>query len=121
MTIHTYENQLLESWENVYKQGQLTLWIFLSLYEGEKTVSEIAAYIEERTDKNLSADPKSLYRSLRRYYDTDMVEYTLKPSDKGPNSKIYKLSDTGNRLLTTFVKRNIEKLIINNEIKGIIG
>jgi hypothetical protein len=73
-TIDNYDDQLLESWESIYKQGQLTLWIFLSLHEGEKTVSEIALYIEKHTDKNLSADPKSLYRSLRRYYDTYMFE-----------------------------------------------
>ena len=30
-------NELLLSWENTYKKGQLTLWIFMALQESKKT------------------------------------------------------------------------------------
>lgn len=68
----------------------------------------------------MSADTKSLYRSLRRYYDTDMVEYDLRPNTKGPDLKVYKLSSVGEEVLARFVKRNIAKLITNKEIGEII-
>ena len=37
---------LLNSWEETYKKGQLTLWIFLSLKDGDKYVDEIKYFIE---------------------------------------------------------------------------
>ena len=32
---------LLTSWEETYKKGQLTLWVFLALKDGQKYVDEI--------------------------------------------------------------------------------
>lgn len=84
-------------------------------------MSEIATYIEQQSDNTLSADSKSLYRSLRRYYDMDMIEYSLKAGNKGPQLKIYKLSPIGEKLLPVFVNRNIFQLLNNKEIKGVIG
>ena len=37
---------LLSSWEQTYKKGQLTLWIFLALKDGQKYVDEIKEFIE---------------------------------------------------------------------------
>jgi len=37
---------LLNSWEETYKKGQLTLWIFLSLKDGDKYVDEINSFLK---------------------------------------------------------------------------
>lgn len=45
MTTESYKNDLLYTWEETYKKGQLTLWIFLALKDGEKYVNEIRKQI----------------------------------------------------------------------------
>jgi PadR family transcriptional regulator PadR len=39
-------SELLSAWEETYKKGQLTLWIFLSLKDGNKYVDEIKLFVE---------------------------------------------------------------------------
>ncbi len=111
----------MEAWESSYKQGQLTLWIFLALAESAKTTAEIKTYVEAATEGTLTADDKSLYRSLRRYYDAEMVNFTSQPNPKGPATKLYSLSDIGRYLLGRFVRRNISILITNPQIKEILS
>ena len=41
-------DNLLLSWENTYKKGQLTLWIFMALQEDQKYVEEIKSFIETK-------------------------------------------------------------------------
>ncbi len=40
------QKELLNAWEETYKKGQLTLWIFLALKEGPKYVNELQETIE---------------------------------------------------------------------------
>lgn len=115
-----YEDQLLESWENSYKQGQLTLWILLALYESPETVQNIKQYIATKTNNLFYADDKSIYRSLRRYHDAEIVEFDLVQSPKGPSQKQYRLSSIGRPLVEQFVSRNITPLITNQQIKEIL-
>jgi PadR family transcriptional regulator PadR len=35
------KTDLLTTWEETYKKGQLTLWIFLALRDGDKYMNEI--------------------------------------------------------------------------------
>jgi phospholipid N-methyltransferase len=37
---------LLSSWEETYKKGQLTLWIFLAFKDGQKYVDEIKEFCD---------------------------------------------------------------------------
>ncbi|MCT7904980.1 MAG: hypothetical protein N4435_07265, partial [Candidatus Ornithobacterium hominis] len=60
-------NELLLSWENTYKKGQLTLWIFMALQESKKYVDEIKNFIEKKSDGTISCEEQSLYRALRKY------------------------------------------------------
>ena len=39
--INLFMEELLNSWEETYKKGQLTLWIFLSLKDSSKYVDEM--------------------------------------------------------------------------------
>ncbi len=111
----------MEAWEASYKQGQLTLWVFLALAESPKTTAEIKVYVESATDGALTADDKSLYRSLRRYYQAEMVDFALQPNPKGPATKLYSLSEIGKYLLRRFVRRNIPILITNPQIQEILA
>lgn len=76
-------NELLLSWENTYKKGQLTLWIFMALQESKKYVDEIKSFIEKKSDGTISCEEQSLYRALRKYEHIDVLTYDLKEGNKG--------------------------------------
>lgn len=108
---------LLVSWENTYKKGQLTLWIFMALRDGEKYVEEIKKYIETRSAGTIQCEEQSLYRALRKFEHVDIISFRLREGNKGPDRKYYFLTPFGEDLLTEFVNRNI-KLFFSSEIKN---
>jgi PadR family transcriptional regulator, regulatory protein PadR len=119
--LDNYERKLVDGWEDVHKQGQLTLWIMLSLKDGPKHMAEIREFIDEYTNGKLSADDKSLYRALRRYHDTELVEFSSQPSvGGGPDRKVYRLSHVGRRVLDAFVKRNISSVYYTPKVRKLI-
>lgn len=111
-----YENTLLSGWEEVYKKGQLTLWIMLALKDGPKHAGEIKMFIEKSTNDLLSADNQSMYRALRRYTAANLVEFTKKPGKAGPDLKEYRLTHIGSNVLNNFVKRNITSSLFKPHI-----
>lgn len=115
-----YEKKLLEGWEDVFKKGQLTLWIMLALKDGPKHMSEIKQFIYQATNGTLSADDQSMYRALRRYYDTELVDFKQEPGKGGPDLKIYSLSEVGAKVLDNFTKRNILDVFFKQDIKILI-
>jgi len=118
--MNDYEKKLLEGWEEVYKKGQLTLWIMLALKNGEKHMAEIKNFIENSTNNSLTADDKSLYRSLRRYYDVEMIDFTNQPSESGPDKKLYRLTDSGRKILERFIERNISSVFYKDQVIKLI-
>ncbi len=112
-------NQLLLSWENTYKKGQLTLWIFMALQEGNKYVDEIKSFIEKKSGGTISCEEQSLYRALRKYEHIHVLTFDLKAGNKGPDRKYYYLTNLGQELFKAFVNRNI-KLFYSEEIKSIL-
>lgn len=100
-------NELLSSWEETYKKGQLTLWVFLALKDGVKYVDEIKDFINETTEGTIQCEEQSLYRNLRKFEFIEVVSYTLKKGNKGPDRKYYYLSPLGEILLEKFIQRNI--------------
>ena|SRR3569833_116131 len=111
-----YMNRLLTGWEDVHKKGQLTLWVLLALKDGPKHMAEIKEFITDSTNGTLAVDDNSLYRALRRYYDTEMTKYVTAPGN-GPDRKIYELSPIGREVLDRFVRRNIIDLFYKPEIQ----
>lgn len=109
--LNEYETQLLEGWEEVYKRGQLTLWIMLALKDGPKYMAEIKSYVEAYTKSAVTADDQSMYRALRRYTEAEMVTFTSEPTEKGPDRKVYALTKTGVHVLEQFVIRNLHGLM----------
>ena len=43
-------DELLNAWEETYKKGQLTFWIFLALKESNKCVEDIKAFVEKASN-----------------------------------------------------------------------
>lgn len=112
-------NELLASWENTYKKGQLTLWIFMSLQESKKYVDEIKIFIEKKSNGTINCEEQSLYRALRKYEHINVLTHELKEGNKGPDRKYYYLTKLGEELFNQFVNRNI-KLFYSKEIKQIL-
>ena len=106
-TNETLQEDLLTAWEETYKKGQLTLWIFLSLKEGPKYVTELQESIAGFSKGTIRAEEQSLYRTLRKFYHLKMVDYSAGKGHKGPDRKYYQLTELGQSLLSSFVERNI--------------
>lgn len=120
MKLDTYERKLLDSWEEVFKKGQLTLWIMLALKESPKHMTQIKQFIHQMTNGNLTADDQSVYRALRRYYDVEMVDFSQLPGKSGPDLKVYRLTDIGHKVLNKFMRRNIIRVFYKQEFKELI-
>lgn len=114
------KNELLDAWESTYKKGQLTFWIFLALKQGTKYVDEIKKFVDESTEKTMTCEDQSLYRSLRKYQHLGVVNYENRKGNKGPERKYYYLTELGNNLLSMFIKRNIS-IFFNKTINKLIN
>ena len=106
-TINEMHKELLNAWEDTYKKGQLTLWIFLSLKEGPKYVTQLQDSIESFSKGTIRAEEQSLYRTLRKFYHLKMVDFSSGKGHKGPDRKYYHLTPLGLSLLNDFVQRNV--------------
>jgi PadR family transcriptional regulator PadR len=110
---------LLSSWEETYKKGQLTLWIFLALKDGQKYVDEIKEFIKSKSKNTINCEEQSLYRNLRKYEHIDVVSFENKKGNKGPDRKYYVLTEMGTELLEKFIERNIQ-LFFSTEINNLL-
>ena len=99
--------KLLNAWEETYKKGQLTLWVFLALREGRKCVEDIKEFVERMSEGTMSCEEQSLYRNLRKFQHLEIVTYESRKVSKGPDRKYYYLTETGEELFKRFVERNI--------------
>ena len=102
-----YISQLLESWEQTFNKGLLTFWVLASLRASPKSLEEITDFIRTNSDDMVSFDDQSIYRALRKYYETELVDYELRDSERGPQRKYYQLTAIGEELLLRFFNRNI--------------
>lgn len=110
---------LLEAWEETYKKGQLTLWIFLALKDKEKYVEEIKDFIETESNNSMKCEEQSLYRNLRKYKHIEVVDFTTQKGNKGPDRKYYFLTPLGKQLLEKFIQRNIN-LFLHGKINELL-
>lgn len=102
-----FESAILAGWEDVHHKSQLSLWILLALKDGAKYMASIKEFIAHATHQLILPDDKSVYRALRRFRDSDLVDYELMPNAGGPDLKIYQLTSTGTNVLESFLERNI--------------
>ena len=120
MNTNNHLTELLNAWEETYKKGQLTLWIFLALKDGKKYVDEIKTFVELQSKNTMTCENQSLYRNLRKYQHVGVVDFESGEGNKGPERKYYFLTDLGQSLLNSFVERNI-KLFFNEQIINLIN
>lgn len=113
-------DELLKAWEDTYKKGQLTLWIFLALKEEPKYVDEIKTFVVEKSQGSMSCEEQSLYRVLRKFEHVEIVGHELRKGNKGPDRKYYFLTELGIELFSRFVRRNIN-LFFQEDIKTILA
>jgi len=111
---------LLSAWEETYKKGQLTLWIFFSLQDGRKYVDEIKRFVEQKSNGVMLCEEQSLYRSLRKYEHIGVVQHEAGAGHKGPERKYYYLTDLGKELFRQFVERNIY-LFYSEDIRKLLN
>lgn len=100
-------DELLNAWEETYKKGQLTFWVFLALKQSHKCVEEIKEFVEKESEGTMTCEEQSLYRNLRKFQHLGIVSYENRKVSKGPDRKYYHLTDVGNQLFKRFVERNI--------------
>lgn len=116
----TFEQTLLTGWEDVYKKSQLTLWILLALKDAPKHMAAIKQFIVQTSGDGMAADDQSMYRALRRFKDAQMVDFTMRAGQKGPDLKQYYLTTTGRNVLTTFLDRNISSVFYSKQVQELI-
>jgi len=112
--------ELLIAWEETYKKGQLTFWVFLALKDGKKYVDEIKEFVEKESNGTMSCELQSLYRMLRKFLHLGVLDFETGQGYKGPERKYYYLTDLGKKLLHGFITRNIQ-LFFNKRIKNLIN
>ncbi len=115
----SYEDKLLSNWEEVFRQGMLTFWIFVALKGEELDVQTLKKRIEHLTDGTYATAEQTLYRVLRKHYDVELVDFREVPSTAGPRKKLYTLSKLGEALLDKFAARNI-RLFAQSEVQTLI-
>lgn len=103
----SYPKELLTSWEDVFKQGLLTFWIFLVLKESTLSIEEIKLKIKLFSKNTYDPAEQTLYRVLRKHTELGLTEYEEVASASGPNRKLYTLSKNGKSILFDFTSRNI--------------
>lgn len=116
----SYEDKLLFGWEEVFKKSQLTLLILLALKDGPKYMAEVKEFMVGVTNELFQVDDKSVYRALRRYTDSGMVDYSTEPNHAGPDRKLYALTVTGQEVLSKFVLRNITGVFFTPRMKDLL-
>lgn len=102
---------MVADWDDVYKKGQLTLWILLAIYDGKKYAAQITEFMDKATGGAFEVKEQSLYRALRRFSSMKLVHITEEQSpNSGPKRKYYELTQTGEAMLGTFVRIHITPL-----------
>ena len=101
-------DDLLNAWEETYKKGQLTLWILLSLKDGDKYADEIIQFISEYSKGTMKCEDQSLYRIIRKFEHLGIVSTYSGKGNKGPDRKYNQLTELGKSLLQKFIERNIK-------------
>ena len=114
-----YLNELLQTWEETYKKGQLTLWLLLALRDTSRYTTEVREFIHSKASGSIKCEEQSVYRALRKFYDLEIVDYELRDGKSGPSRKYYFLTEIGRSLLKTFIERNI-KIMYTSEISKML-
>lgn len=98
---------LLEALQLAFKKGHLTFWVLLSVRDSSRYSEEIISFINAESKGYINPEIMSLYRTLRRLEELNLVSYKNVSSDVGPEKKYYSLTNDGAYVLKEFIKTNI--------------
>lgn len=118
--LDAYEEKLLLGWEDAFKKGQLTFLVLLALKDGPKHMAAIKGFILDKTNSLFEVDDKSMYRALRRFNEADLIEHTLTASERGPDRKLYQLTDSGLKVLNAFIERNFLPVFFTSAMQQLV-
>lgn len=105
-------NELVADWDEVYKKGQLSLWVLLAIYDGKKYAAQITDFMNEASGGAFEVKEQSLYRALRRFGTMGLVTTSSEQSPtSGPKRKYYTLTAEGAAVLSQFVSLHIQPLM----------
>jgi PadR family transcriptional regulator PadR len=108
-------NILVAEWDDVYKKGQLSLWILIAIFDGKKYAAQINDFMHAATNGTFEVKEQSLYRALRRFHAMKLIVITMQESPSGgPQRKYYELTPEGEEVLRRFVALNINPLLRPN-------
>lgn len=105
---------LLPKWEDSFKKGLLSFWILYSLTRRPMYAYEMKNEILGISQGSISVEENSIYRALKRFIETGLINSKIQASQNGPARKYFTLSPLGTELLRQFTKRNL--LVFQNEI-----
>ena len=100
-------DNLLSTWEEVYKRGLLSFWILLLLQDEKSYAYEMVEKIDQLSKGSISVDEKSIYRALSRFEKIGVLQSKRENSDIGPPRKYYFITRLGECLLKRFINRNL--------------
>ena len=101
-------SQYVDEWDDVYKKGQLSFWVLLSIYDSKKYAAEIEEFMKQLSNDEFAVKEQSLYRALRRFKTMKLVDITEEKSPaSGTKRKYYSLTPFGTAVLKEFTIRNI--------------
>ena len=103
----TNVSNLLAQWEETYKKGLLTFWILLLLEQQPMYAYEMKTAIDEFSQGTIVAGENSIYRALRRFTATGLVQSEKQRSEVGPPRRYFALTPPGRELLENFIRRNV--------------
>lgn len=106
-TIDSQVSELLPKWEESFKKGLLSFWILFSLTQRSMYAYEMKSEILKFSQGSISAEDNSIYRALRRFIDTGLIDSEFQTSPNGPARKYFSLTDLGTELLRQFIERNL--------------
>ena len=113
MELSKQEQQLFNGWKQVFMKSMSTFWILFSLKSKPKRVDEMEVFMASYSQNNFQIDRMSLYRALRKLYESGLVIYEDKHNPSGPNWKIYSLTTRGVSLLEVFISKCINESLLN--------
>jgi DNA-binding PadR family transcriptional regulator len=101
-------NQLPKDVQRLIPLTPAVFFILLALAEGEKHGYAIMQAVTSLSDSRVRMGPGTLYTAIQRLLDQSLIEETQgtgEPSDHESRRRYYKLTRTGELLLSTEIER----------------
>ncbi|MCD4827927.1 MAG: PadR family transcriptional regulator [Candidatus Cloacimonetes bacterium] len=105
-------------WEREFKKGYTAYMILLMLHEKPRYGYEVKQCLEESTEGKVSFKESGIYQILKTLSKKEFLDSYWGESPHGPKRKYYKMTESGDQLLSVFTERCIMPLqaALNNAL-----